>query len=71
MKALEDALKASEAKVSAVSVKLPPFWPNKAKLWFAQAKAQFLLRNKVCTCDHNAGKQHSGASNGHYRKPYR
>ena len=45
MKALEDALKASEAKVSAVSVKLPPFWPDKAVLWFAQAEAQFLLRS--------------------------
>ena len=44
LKALEDALKASEAKVSAVSVKLPPFWPDKAALWFAQAEAQFLLR---------------------------
>ena len=45
MKALEDAIKASEAKVSAVSVKLPPFWPDKAVLWFAQAEAQFLLRS--------------------------
>ena len=45
MKALEDALKASDAKVSAVSVKLPTFWPDKVKLWFAQAEAQFLLRN--------------------------
>ena len=47
MKTLQDALKASEAKVSAVLVKLPLFWPDKAKLklWFAHAKAQFLLRN--------------------------
>ena len=45
MKTLEDALKAAEAKVSAVSVKLPPFWPDKAVLWFAQAEAQFLLRS--------------------------
>ena len=44
VKALEDALKESEAKVSAVSVKLLPFWPDKAALWFAQAEAQFLLR---------------------------
>ena len=44
VKALEDALKESEAKVSTVSVKLPPFWPDKAALWFAQAEAQFLLR---------------------------
>ena len=42
---LEDALKAAEAKVSAVSVKLPPFWPDKAALWFAQAESQFHLRN--------------------------
>ena len=45
MKALEDALKASDAKVSAVLVKLPPLWPIKAKLWFTQAEAQFLFRN--------------------------
>ena len=45
VKALEDALRASEARVSAVSVKLPPFWPDKAKLWFAQAEAQFTIRN--------------------------
>ena len=44
VKALEDALKASEAKVSTVSLKLPPFWPNKATLWFAHAEAQFHLR---------------------------
>ena len=42
--ALENALKESEAKVTAVTVKLPPFWPDKAVLWFAQAEAQFLLR---------------------------
>ena len=45
VQALENALKESEARVSAVSVKLPPFWPDKAVLWFAQAEAQFLLRN--------------------------
>ena len=45
MQILEDALKAAEAKVSAVSVKLPPFWPDKAALWFAQAESQFHLRN--------------------------
>ena len=42
--ALEDKLKAAEARVSAVSVKLPPFWPDKTKLWFAQAEAQFVIR---------------------------
>ena len=45
VKVLENALKDSEAKVAAVSVKLPPFWPDKAVLWFVQAEAQFLLRN--------------------------
>ena len=43
VKTLEDDLK--EAIVTAVSVKLPPFWPDKAVLWFAQAEAQFLLRS--------------------------
>ncbi|KFD67383.1 hypothetical protein M514_20419, partial [Trichuris suis] len=28
---------------AAVSVKLPIFWPHNAKLWFAQAEAQFVL----------------------------
>ena len=45
VKALEKALEVSEAaRISAVSVKLPPFWPDKTKLWFAQAEAQFHLR---------------------------
>ena len=43
VKTLDETLK--EARVAAVSVKLPPFWPDKAVLWFAQAEAQFLLRN--------------------------
>ena len=42
--ALEEKLKAAEARVSAVSIKLPPFWPDKVKLWFAQAEAQFVIR---------------------------
>ena len=50
VKALEDALAAANAaadaaRVAAVSVKLPPFWPDKAQLWFAQAEAQFTIRN--------------------------
>ena len=46
VKALEEALEASEAaRSSAVSIKLPPFWPDKTKLWFAQAEAQFLLKH--------------------------
>uniref|UniRef100_A0A5S6Q3D6 Retrotransposon gag domain-containing protein n=1 Tax=Trichuris muris TaxID=70415 RepID=A0A5S6Q3D6_TRIMR len=28
---------------SALAVKLPPFWPQNAKVWFAQAEAQFAL----------------------------
>ena len=30
------------AMAAAVSVKLPPFWPDKTDLWFVQADAQFL-----------------------------
>ena len=30
---------------NAVSLKLPAFWPERAKLWFHQAEAQFQLRN--------------------------
>lgn len=31
------------AEVSNISVKLPPFWPDRVSVWFAQAEAQFLL----------------------------
>ena len=56
VQALEEALKvANEARqaleadkasaVPAVSVKLPPFWPDQTALWFVQAKAEFLIAN--------------------------
>ena len=28
-----------------VAMKLPAFWPDKAEVWFAQADAQFAIRN--------------------------
>ena len=74
MKALEYTLKASEAKVSAVLVKLPPFWPNKAKLVCPGQSPVFAQKyhcgqNKVCAHDHDAGQQHSRISHGYHRKP--
>ena len=39
LNALKDseAARVEAARVSAVSVKLPPFWSDKTTLWFAQA----------------------------------
>ena len=43
---VKDAIEAAleTARTSAVSVKLPPFWPEKTGLWFAQAEAQFAIK---------------------------
>lgn len=30
--------------IAAVAIKLPSFWPNQPKIWFAQAESQFVLR---------------------------
>ena len=39
-----DASTMSTMNVSAVSVKLPPFWCENPRLWFAQAESQFATR---------------------------
>ena len=32
------------AEIAQVSLKLPPFWPNRAKLWFTHAETQFVIK---------------------------
>jgi hypothetical protein len=42
---MTDADDISSSAVYRVSVRLPPFWPDRPAVWFAQAEAQFELSN--------------------------
>ena len=37
------------AEIAQVSLKIPPFWPNRAKLWFTHAEAQFVIKQITCS----------------------
>lgn len=41
------AANANEALIQRVSVKVPPFWPERPEIWFAQVEAQFGIGNIV------------------------
>lgn len=44
---MADALAAAlgAAEIAKVRVRVPPFWPEKPSIWFAQVEAQFILSN--------------------------
>ncbi|XP_037822633.1 uncharacterized protein LOC119611204 [Lucilia sericata] len=37
----------NETSIQRVSVKVPPFWPERPEIWFAQVEAQFDMGNIV------------------------
>ena len=38
---------AAVSTIAAVSVKLPPFWPQDSEVWFAQMEPQFATRGVI------------------------
>ena len=34
----------TSAETNGVAIKLPPFWPQQARVWFVQAEAQFVIK---------------------------